>query len=79
MEIMEGTSGFVGGQFIVVIKVGLRKCFWGSSPPKKRIESRGSGWLGNGWNKKALLDSRPRGKLDFVTLGPGRDRRRLES
>ena len=45
--------------------MGFREGFWGSSPPKKRIESRGSGWLGNGWDKKALLDSRPKGKLVF--------------
>ena len=37
---------------------------------KKRIESRGSGWLGNGWDKKALLDSRPKRKLDFCYAWP---------
>ena len=49
----------------------LGEDFWGSSgPPKKRIELRGSGWLGNGCNKKTLLDSRPRGKLDFCYAWP---------
>ena len=71
MKIVGGAGGFVGRRFFVVVRVGFREWFWGSSPPKKRIESRGSGWLGNGWSKEALLDSRPRGKLDFCYAWPG--------
>ena len=48
MKVVGSAGGFVGGQFFVVVRVGFRKWFWGLSPPKKRIESRGSGWLGNG-------------------------------
>ena len=70
MKVVGSAGGFVGGRFFVVIRVDFRKWFWGLSPPKKRIESRGSGWLGNGWNKKALLDSRPRVKLDFCYTWP---------
>ena len=71
MKIMGGAGGFVGRRFFVIIRVGFGEWFWGSSPPKKRIESRGSRWLGNGWNKEALLDSRPRRKLDFCYAWPG--------
>ena len=71
MEIVESAGGFMGGRFFVIVRVDF-KWFWGLSPPKKRIELRGSGWLGNGWNiKKALLDSRPREKLDFCYAWPG--------
>ena len=71
MKVMGSIGGFVGGQVVIVIRVGFREGFWGLSPPKKRIELRGSGWLGNGLEKKALLDSRPRGKLDFCYAWPG--------
>ena len=59
---MGGAGGFMGGQFfVVIVRVVLRERFWGSgSPPEKRIELQGSGWLGNGWDRKVLLDSRPR-------------------
>ena len=52
----------MGGKFfVVIVRVVLRERFWGSgSPPEKRIELQGSGWLGNGWDRKVLLDSRPR-------------------
>ena len=32
---------------------------------------RGLRWLGNGWGVKALLNSRPRGKLVFCYAWPG--------
>ena len=46
--------------------MGFREWFWGTSPPEKRIESRGSGWLGNGWSREALLDSRPIGEARLL-------------
>ena len=49
MKIVGGAGGFMGRQFFVIVRVGFREWFWGSSPPKKRIELRGSRWLGNGW------------------------------
>ena len=56
MKVMGSASGFVGGQFFIdVIRVGFREGFWGlGGPPEKRIESRGSRWLGNGWEDKGL-------------------------
>ena len=49
-----GGTGRLGGRFfIIVIREVLRERFWGSGgPPEKRIESRGLGWLGNGWDRK---------------------------
>ena len=54
MKVVGSAGGFIGGQFsVIVVRVGFRKRFWGlSGPSEKRVESRGSRWLGNGWEEK---------------------------